>query len=84
MLEIGWHSTILIMVQTFLQVAEIVLGVSLVGLIILQSKGTGLGSTFGGDMGFYSTKRGAEKVIFIATVVIAAIFLLIPIIGVIL
>lgn len=62
------HSAILII--------EIILGISLVGLIVLQSKGTGLGSTFGGDMGFYGTKRGAEKMIFMLTIIVAFLFLL--------
>lgn len=60
---------------------QIIIGVVLIGLIILQAKGTGLGSGFGGDMGHYSTKRGAEKFIFIATIVFGAVFLLIPLIA---
>lgn len=63
-------------------IIEIILGISLVGLIIMQSKGTGLGSTFGGDMGFYGTKRGAEKMLFILTIVVAALFLITALIGV--
>lgn len=63
---------------------EIILGVALVGLIVLQSKGTGLGSTFGGDMGFYGTKRGAEKMLFVLTIIVAALFLLNSLLGVIL
>ena len=59
------------------------LGLILIGLIILQSKGTGLGSTFGGDMGFYGTKRGAEKMLFILTIIIAVLFFILSIIGVI-
>jgi protein translocase SecG subunit len=61
---------------------QIIVGIILVGLIIIQAKGTGLGSGFGGDMGFYSTKRGAEKFIFVATIIFGAIFLLIPLIAV--
>lgn len=64
-------------------IIEIVLGVALAGLIILQSKGTGLGSTFGGDMGFYGTKRGAEKMLFIMTIIVAVLFLLTSLAGVI-
>lgn len=51
-------------------------GVLLVVLILIQSKGTGLGSTFGGEMGFYATKRGAEKMLFVVTIVLSALFLL--------
>lgn len=69
--------------NNFFLIFEIILGVILVGLIVLQSKGTGLGSTFGGDMGFYGTKRGAEKMLFILTIIVAAIFLISSLIGVI-
>lgn len=71
------------MLQQTLSVAQIILGILLVGLIILQSKGTGIGSTFGGDMGFYATKRGAEKMLFYFTLFVATVFLALPIIGVI-
>lgn len=66
-----------------LLVTEIVLGVLLIGLIVLQSKGTGLGSTFGGDMGFYGTKRGAEKMLFVLTIIVSFLFLLTALVGVI-
>lgn len=68
----------------FFLILEIILGLLLIGLIILQSKGTGLGSTFGGDMGFYGTKRGAEKMLFIFTIIIASLFLLTSLAGVLL
>lgn len=70
--------------SNFLLILEIVLSVLLIGLIILQSKGTGLGSTFGGDMGFYGTKRGAERMLFILTIIVAGLFLLTSLVGVIL
>lgn len=63
---------------------EIVLGLLLIALIMLQSKGTGLGSTFGGDMGFYGTKRGAEKMLFVLTIIIAVLFLVNSLAGVLL
>lgn len=70
--------------QNFFLIAEIVLGLLLITLIVLQSKGTGMGSTFGGDMGFYGTKRGAEKMLFVLTIIVATLFLLNSLIGVIL
>lgn len=62
---------------------QIILSIILIGLIILQAKGTGLGSTFGGELGFYSSKRGAEKILFITTIVVSFLFFLASIIGVI-
>jgi len=43
--------------------------------ILLQNRGAGLSASFGGDFGGYYTKRGMEKFLFRASVVLAAIFL---------
>ncbi len=69
--------------KAVISLIQIILAILLVMLIVLQSKGTGLGSTFGGDMGFYGTKRGAEKMLFNLTIVIAVLFFISSIIGVI-
>ena len=56
---------------------QIVLSVLLIGAILLQQSEAGLGGAFGGGDSFSSghhTKRGAEKIIFIATIVIAIVF----------
>jgi len=54
----------------------------LIGGILLQQRGTGLSSTFGGSGLEYSTKRGAEKIIFYATIVIAILFIVASIVSV--
>ncbi len=61
---------------------QILFALILVILILLQAKGSGLGSTFGGDSGFYGTKRGAEKLTFIATIIVACLFLITSLINV--
>ena len=61
------------MVQALL-VLQIIVGLLIIVLVVLQSKGTGIGSTFGGDMGFYGTKRGAEKMLFYITIALTTIF----------
>lgn len=53
---------------------QIGLSVLLVVLILVQSKGSGLGGVFGGEGNVYRTKRGAERVVFIATIVVAVLF----------
>jgi len=55
----------------FLQIA---VSVGLIILILLQQKASGLGSTFGQEGGTYSTRRGAQKKIFIGTIVLAIAF----------
>lgn len=55
---------------------QTVLALLLVGAILLQSRGSGLGSTFGGGDS-YITRRGVEKIFFRATILVAFLFLLI-------
>ena len=58
---------------------QIVLSVLLVIGVLLQQSEAGLGSGFGGGDGFssgYHTKRGAEKTIFIFTIIVAVLFAL--------
>jgi len=42
--------------------------------ILMQEKGVGLSSTFGGTGGFYAQKRGAEKFLFRFTILLAVVF----------
>ena len=57
--------------------SQIVLSVLVVAGILLQQKGSGLGSAMGGSGIEYSTKRGAEKIIFRATIVLAILFIVV-------
>lgn len=60
---------------------QIILGILLILVIIIQQKGAGLGSAFGADMGFYRTKRGAEKLFFYLTIILSGAFILASLIG---
>lgn len=63
--------------KDFFLLIQIILGVALSGLILLQAKGAGLsGGPFGNAFSAYSTKRGVEKVIFELTTVLAILFFL--------
>ncbi len=61
--------------QNILYIVQIVVSLLLIIIILLQQKGSGLGSTFGGDGAVYRTKRGAEKTIFRLTIILSFIFL---------
>lgn len=62
--------------NTFLQTAQIIIAVILIILILLQERGTALGSGFGGEGGsFYSTRRGMQKWIYWATIASGFLFL---------
>lgn len=60
--------------QSLLLWGQIGVSILLIGAILLQQRGTGLGSSFGGSGQFYRSKRGFEKVLFIATIVLAILF----------
>ena len=60
--------------KQILSIAQVLLSVILIGLILLQQRGTGLSQVFGGSTGGYHTKRGLEKIIFIGTIVSALLF----------
>ena len=57
-----------------LEIVEIIICVALIAAILLQSKGSGLGSVFGGDGSVFRTRRGAEKGLFQLTIVLAIAF----------
>lgn len=60
-----------------LKIAQIIIAVLLMISILLQNRGSGLSGVFGGGGGGgnFSVKRGFEKKLFIATIVLAIIFI---------
>ena len=62
-----------------LQVIQVILAIALIVIIILQAKGQGLGSLFGGGdsgMGITKTRRGLDRTLFQITIILSALFLL--------
>jgi len=59
-----------------LGVAQLVVSLLLIGAVLLQQRGTGLSSAFGGLSEVYSTRRGLEKGVFIATVVLGILLVI--------
>ena len=60
--------------RTTLLVLQAIFAILLALSILLQQRGAGLSSTFGGTGGFYTSKRGAEKFLERATIVLAFLF----------
>ncbi len=54
---------------------ELVLAVALITLILMQSRGTSLGSVFGQEGSVFHTRRGAEKILFNVTIAVALAFI---------
>ena len=64
-----------------LEVAQIVIAVAVSASILLQARGTGLSSTFGGESTAYRSRRGLERTLFRLTVVLIAVYVVISIVG---
>ncbi|PIT93474.1 preprotein translocase subunit SecG [Candidatus Falkowbacteria bacterium CG10_big_fil_rev_8_21_14_0_10_43_11] len=60
-----------------LTIIQTVIAVALMAVILLQNKGAGAGSVFGGgdSSNVFSTKRGLEKTLFRATIALATAFI---------
>jgi len=63
--------------------SQIILAVLITITVLVQQKGSGLSSSFGGSGTEYSTKRGAEKFFFYATIVLAVLFLTVSVLRII-
>jgi len=61
--------------QTYLNVAQIVLAIALILAILLQVRGGGLGGIFGQPSTVYRTRRGMEKTLFQITVALVILFI---------
>ncbi len=63
---------------SFLPYAQIALAVLLIAAVLLQQTGAGMGGAFGGDnfSAAYHTRRGSEKVLFYATIVLGTLLVL--------
>lgn len=62
--------------QTTLIVLQVIIAVLLSLVILTQQRGAGLSATFGGSGGFYTSKRGAEKFLHNATIVLGILFVI--------
>lgn len=60
--------------QNLLNIIQIVLAILLIIVILMQHRGTGLGGAFGGEGNVYRSRRGAEKFLFYATIVLGILF----------
>jgi preprotein translocase subunit SecG len=64
------------------QVIQIIISLTIIALVLLQTKGAGLGGIFGGDGGVYRTRRGIEKTLYHTTITLTVVFFLISLVSV--
>jgi len=68
-------------VNPILAIAQILLSIGLIAAILLQSRGAGLGATFGGESSAYRSRRGVEKTLFQFTIVLTVLFVAVSLIS---
>ncbi len=68
--------------QTYLNIAQIVVSAALILAVLLQVRGGGLGGIFGQADTVYRTKRGVEKTLFQLTVALVVIFVILALVSV--
>jgi preprotein translocase subunit SecG len=59
--------------SVYLNLAQIVISIVLIGVVLLQTRSSGLGSSFGGDS-IYKTRRGLDRTLFQMTIALAILF----------
>ena len=66
-----------------IRIVQIILCVAVIVFILLQARGAGLGSAFGGSSAgsVFKTRRGVERLIFNLTIVFVILFALISILS---
>jgi preprotein translocase subunit SecG len=64
-----------------LQVSQLLVAVGVATSILLQARGTGLSSTFGGESTAYRSRRGIERSLFRMTIALVVVFIIISLVG---
>ncbi|MEK7285659.1 MAG: preprotein translocase subunit SecG [Chloroflexota bacterium] len=63
------------------QLSQIVISVAVGASILLQARGTGLSSTFGGESTAYRSRRGLERTLFRLTIVLVTVYVTMAMLG---
>ena len=73
------------MSESIFNISQIILSILLIFVILVQQKGSGLGSAFGGgDNTIFSAKRGVDKILHNGTIAISILFFAISLIRIVL
>lgn len=69
--------------STYLNIVQIIVSLVLIGVVLLQTRGSGFSATFSSDTSIYRTRRGVERTLFNVTIGLAVLFVLVSIASVI-
>lgn len=70
--------------MTIIKISQVIIAILLTIAILVQNRGAGLSSVFGGEGGVYRARRGAEKNLFLITIILSILFFTISLAGLIL
>ena len=68
--------------ESYLNIAQIVIAAVLIVAVLFQVKGGGLGGIFGSQTGAYRTKRGIERTLFRFTIILVVVLVVLSIFAV--
>lgn len=66
---------------TYFNIAQIMVAVLLIGVLLLQVKGGGLGGIFGQPDSTFRSRRGMEKTLFHFTIALVIVFVVLSILS---
>lgn len=61
--------------RDFLALAQIFVSILLIGIVLLQVRGTGFGAALGGQDDSYRTRRGVQRTLYRLTILLVIVFL---------
>ncbi len=67
---------------TYLNIVQILVSGALIVVVLLQAKGSGFSGALTTESSIFSTRRGLEKTLFNITIALAALFVVVSIISV--
>ena len=67
--------------QTYFNIAQIMVSIVLIGVLLLQVRGGGLGGIFGQPDSTFRTRRGVEKTLFQFTIALVILFVILAILS---
>jgi preprotein translocase subunit SecG len=68
-------------VNPVLAAGQLIVSVALTFAVLLQSRGSGLGGTFGGDSAVYRSRRGVERRLWQFTILLLVLFVLFAVVS---
>ena len=67
--------------ETYISIAQMIIAVVLIGVLLLQVRGGGLGGIFGQPDSTYRSRRGVERTLYQATIALIVLFVILAIVS---